>query len=123
MKLITAIIRPEMLTPVKEALFSVGVTGLTITRVSGHGGEKEVLEQVRGSSYLIEFHEKVQLATAVSDDFVDATIDAVVKAARTGEVGDGKIFVQSIERAIRIRTGDEDRAAVTPVPKKVKEPA
>jgi nitrogen regulatory protein P-II 1 len=123
MKLITAIIRPEMLTPVKEALFSVGVTGLTITRVSGHGGEKEVLEQVRGSSYLIEFHEKVQLATAVSDDFVDATIDAIVKAARTGEVGDGKIFVQSIERAIRIRTGDEDRAAVTPVPKKVKEPA
>lgn len=123
MKLITAIIRPEMLTPVKEALFSVGVTGLTITRVSGHGGEKEVLEQVRGSSYLIEFHEKVQLATAVSDDFVDATIDAIVKAARTGEVGDGKIFVQSIERAIRIRTGDEDRAAITPVPKKVKEPA
>lgn len=121
MKLITAIIRPEMLTPVKEALFAVGVTGLTITRVSGHGGEREVLEQVRGSSYLIEFHEKVQLTIAVSEDFVEPTTAAIVKAARTGEVGDGKIFVQPIEQAIRIRTGDEDRAAITPVAKKAKE--
>ncbi|CAA9563950.1 MAG: Nitrogen regulatory protein P-II [uncultured Truepera sp.] len=117
MKLITAVIRPEMLTPVKEALFAVGVTGITITRVSGHGGEREVLEQVRGTGYLIEFHEKVQLSIAVSDEFVDATLDAIVKAARTGEVGDGKIFVQPIERAVRIRTGEEDRAAVTPVAK------
>ncbi len=115
MKLITAVIRPEMLTPVKEALFAVGVTGITIARVSGHGGEREVLEQVRGTGYLIEFHEKVQLSIAVSDEFVDATLDAIVKAARTGEVGDGKIFVQPIERAVRIRTGEEDRAAVTPV--------
>lgn len=117
MKLITAVIRPEMLTPVKEALFAVGVTGITIARVSGHGGEREVLEQVRGTGYLIEFHEKVQLSIAVSDEFVDATLDAIVKAARTGEVGDGKIFVQPIERAVRIRTGEEDRAAVTPVAK------
>ena len=115
MKLITAVIRPEMLTPVKEALFAVGVTGITLTRVSGHGGEKEMLEQVRGRGYVIEFHEKVQLSIAVSDDFVDPTIDAIVKAARTGEVGDGKIFVQPIERAVRIRTGEENQAAVTPV--------
>ena len=115
MKFVTAVIRPEMLTPVKEALFAVGVTGITISRVSGHGGEKEVLEQVRGRGYVIEFHEKVQLSVAVSDDFVDPAIDAIVKAARTGEVGDGKIFVQPIERAIRIRTGEEDRAAITPV--------
>lgn len=121
MKLVTAVIRPEMLTPVKEALFAVGVTGITITRVSGHGGERELLEQVRGSSYIIEFHEKVQLSTAVSDDFVDPTIDAIVKAARTGEVGDGKIFVQPIERAVRIRTGEEDQAAVTPVKTQIKE--
>ncbi len=123
MKLVTAVIRPEMLTPVKEALFAVGVTGITITRVSGHGGEREVLEQVRGSSYIIEFHEKVQLSTVVSDDFVDPTIDAIVKAARTGEVGDGKIFVQPIERAVRIRTGEEDQAAVTPVKMQIKEHA
>jgi len=117
-KLVTAVIRPEMLTPVKEALFAVGVTGITLSRVSGHGGEKEMLEQVRGSSYVIEFHEKVQLSIAVSDDFVDATIDAIVKAARTGAVGDGKIFVQPIERAVRIRTGEEDGAAVTPITQK-----
>lgn len=115
MKLVTAVIRPEKLTPVKEALFAVGVTGITISRVSGHGGEKEMLEQVRGRAYVIEFHEKVQLSVAVSDDFADLTIDAIVKAARTGEVGDGKIFVQPIERAVRIRTGEEDRAAITPV--------
>lgn len=125
MKLITAIIRPEMLSPVKEALFGAGVTGLTISRVSGHGGEREVIEQVRGSSYLVEFHEKVQVTIAVSDDFVDRTLDAIVNAARTGEVGDGKIFVQPIERAVRIRTGEENSAAVTPTPKgrKVKENA
>lgn len=117
MKLITAIIRPEMLAPVKEALFAVGVTGITITRASGHGGEREMLEQVRGRGYIVEFHEKVQLTIAVSDDFADPTVDAIVKSARTGEVGDGKIFVQNVERIIRIRTGDEDQAAVTPVAK------
>ena len=117
MKLITAIIRPEMLTPVKEALFAVGVTGITIAKVSGHGGEREMLEQVRGRGYVIEFHEKVQLTIAVSDEYADPTVDAIVKSARTGEVGDGKIFVQNVERTVRIRTGDEDRAAVTPVVK------
>jgi len=117
MKLITAVIRPEKLAAVKEALFEAGVTGITITRASGHGGEREVLEQVRGSRFLIEFHEKVQLTIGVSEEFVDVTIQAIVGAARTGEVGDGKIFVQPIERVVRIRTGEENEAAVTPVGK------
>ena len=115
MKLITAVIRPERLSPVKEALFEAGVTGITITRASGHGGERELLEQYRGSKFLVEFHEKVQLEIGVSEEFVETTIEAIIKGARTGEVGDGKIFVQPIERVVRIRNGDEDQAAVTPV--------
>lgn len=115
MKLITAIIRPEKLSAVKEALFDAGVTGMTISKVSGHGGEREMLEQYRGAKYLVEFHEKVQLSIGVSESFVDTTIDVIVKAARTGEVGDGKIFVQPIERVVRIRTDEKDEAAVTPV--------
>ena len=115
MKLITAVVRPERLSPVKEALFEAGVTGITITRVSGHGGEREQLEQYRGSKFLVEFHEKVQLTIGVSEEFVETTIQAIIKGARTGEVGDGKIFVQPIERVVRIRNGDEDQAAVTPV--------
>lgn len=115
MKLITAVIRPDRLSAVKEALFGAGVTGITISRVSGHGGEKELLEQYRGSKFLVEFHEKVQLSIAVSEEFVDKTIDAIVKGARTNKVGDGKIFVQPIERVVRIRTGEEDESAVTPV--------
>ncbi len=115
MKLITAIIRPDKLAAVKEALFEAGVTGITITRVSGHGGEREQLEQYRGSRFLVEFHEKVQLTIGVSEAFVDKTVEAIVKSARTGEVGDGKIFVQTIERAVRIRTGEEGSEALTPV--------
>ncbi len=115
MKLITAVIRPDKLASVKEALFEAGVTGITIARVSGHGGEREQLEQYRGSKFLVEFHEKIQLSIGVSEAFVDTTIEAIVKGARTGEVGDGKIFVQAIERAVRIRTGEESEAALTPV--------
>ncbi|MBB6098271.1 nitrogen regulatory protein P-II 1 [Deinobacterium chartae] len=115
MKLITAIIRPEQLAAVKEALFKVGVTGLTLTRVSGHGGEREVIEQYRGRQVRLEFHEKVQLSIAVSDPFVEVTIDAILSSARTGGVGDGKIFVQPLERVIRIRTGEADNDALTPV--------
>ena len=115
MKLITAVIRPDRLATVKESLFEAGVTGITIMRVSGHGGEREMLEQYRGSRFLIEFHEKVQLEIAVSEEFVEMTIQAIIKGARTGEVGDGKIFVQAIERVVRIRNGDENQAAVTPV--------
>lgn len=115
MKLITAIVRPEKLAAVKEALFEAGVTGMTLARVSGHGGEREVLEQYRGARYMVEFREKIQLTIGVSDGFVDTAVNAISKAARTGDVGDGKIFVQPLEQVIRIRTGEHDESAVTPV--------
>jgi nitrogen regulatory protein P-II 1 len=115
MKLITAIIRPERLSEVKEALFRVGVTGITLSRVAGHGGEAEIVENFRGSSIVMEFHEKVKIEMACSEPFVEATIAAIVSSARTGEVGDGKIFIQPLERVVRIRTGEENVAALTPV--------
>jgi nitrogen regulatory protein P-II 1 len=115
MKLIVAIIRPEKLDEVKTALFQEEVTGLTISRVSGHGGEKEHLETYRGRPLVFEFHEKVRLEIAVSEPFVERTVNAIVRAARTGSVGDGKIFVQPLERVIRIRTGESNNEALTPV--------
>jgi nitrogen regulatory protein P-II 1 len=115
MKLITAIFRPERLPAVKAALFRAGVTGVTFSRVSGHGGEKEVVQQYRAETVVIEFHDKIKLETAVSEPFVQPTIDAIIEGARTGEVGDGKIFVQPLERVIRIRTGEGDNEALTPV--------
>lgn len=115
MKLITAVIRPERLREVKEALFRVGVTGMTLSRVSGHGGEREIIEHYRGSALVLEFREKVRIEAAVSAPFVEPTIRAILAAARTGEVGDGKIFVQDLERVIRIRTGECDTDALTPV--------
>ena len=115
MKLITAIIRPEKLDDVKAALFREEVTGLTISRVSGHGGEKEHLETYRGRPLVFEFHEKVRLEIAVSEPFVDRTLKAIVDSARTGNVGDGKIFVQPLEKVVRIRTGEADNDALTPV--------
>ncbi len=116
MKLITAIIRPEKLEEVKAALFAAEVTGLTIQRVAGHGGEKVALETYRGAPIVYEFHEKVQLDIAVSEPFVEITVQAILSAARTGEVGDGKIFVRPLERVIRIRTGELDVEALTPEP-------
>lgn len=115
MKLITAIVRPERVPEVKAALFRAGVTGITLTRVSGHGGEHEVIQRYRASTVVVEFHEKVKIEAAVSEPFVEPTIQAVLSSARTGEVGDGKIFVQPLERVIRIRTGEQDKAALTPV--------
>ena len=115
MKLVTCIVRPERLHAVKEALFQVGVTGMTLERVSGHGGEQEVVEHYRGSALVLEFHDKVKIEMAVSEPFVEATIQAILAAARTGEVGDGKIFVQPLDRVVRIRTGERDVAALTPV--------
>lgn len=114
MKLITAIIRPEKLNDVLEALFAAEVYGLTISRAQGHGGETEEVETYRGTTVKMELVEKVRLEIGVSDSFVAPTIAAVTKAARTGEVGDGKIFVLPVEKVIRIRTGEEDTAAVTP---------
>ncbi len=115
MKLITTIIRPERLPAVKAALFRAGVTGITISRVSGHGGEKELVEIYRASSVVLEFREKVKIEMAVSEPFVQPTIDAILSSARSGQVGDGKIFVQPLEQVIRIRTGESDNAALTPV--------
>ena len=115
MKLITAVVRPERLRAVKEALFRAGVTGMTLSRVSGHGGERELVEHYRGSSLVLEFRDKVRIEMAVSEPFVEATIQAIVSSARSGEVGDGKIFVTPLERVIRIRTGERDVSALTPV--------
>ena len=115
MKLITCIIRPERLGAVKEALFRAGVTGITLSRVSGHGGERELVEHYRGSSLVLEFRDKVKIEMVCSEPFVQPTIDAILSAARTGEVGDGKIFVQPIDRVVRIRTGELDNAALTPI--------
>jgi len=115
MKLITCIIRPERLAEVKAALFRAGVTGISISRVSGHGGERDIVEHYRASSIVLEFREKVKIEMAVSEPFVDPTIKAILASARTGDVGDGKIFVQPLDRVIRIRTGEADNAALTPV--------
>lgn len=115
MKCIVAIVRAERLELVKEALFRVGVTGMTLCRVSGHGGEHEVVEHYRGSAVLLQFREKVRIEIAVSEPFVQPTIDAICSSARTGEVGDGKIFITPLERVVRIRTGEEDTDALTPV--------
>ncbi len=115
MKLITTVIRPEKLPDVKAALFRAGITGVTISRVSGHGGEKELVEMYRASSVVLEFREKVKVEMVCSEPFVEPCIKAILASARTGEVGDGKIFVQPIEQVIRIRTGERDNAALTPV--------
>jgi nitrogen regulatory protein P-II 1 len=115
MKLVVAIIRPDRLNNVLEELFRARVAGVTISRVQGHGGETERVETYRGMTVKMELSEKARLEIAVSDHFVQPTIDAICAGARTGEVGDGKIFVVPVERVVRIRTGEEDRAAVTPV--------
>jgi nitrogen regulatory protein P-II 1 len=115
MKLISCIVRPECLPSVKEALFRAGVTGITITRVSGHGGERDIVTVRRGSRVVLQFHEKVKIEMACSEPFVEPTIEAILASARTGLVGDGKIFVQPIEQVIRIRTGERNNAALTPV--------
>jgi len=123
MKLITAIVRPERVQQVKEALFEAGISGVTLTRVSGHGGEQEVIEHYRGNRVLIEFRDKVEIKMAVSEPFVDVAVSAILLSAYTGEVGDGKIFVQPLEQVIRIRTGERDTDALTPVTESKRTPA
>ena len=115
MKLIVAVIRAERLTEVLEALYRAEVRGLTVSRVEGHGGELERVETYRGTTVKMELQDKVRLEIGVSDTFVEPTVQAILAAAHTGEVGDGKIFVVPLERAVRIRTGESDQAAVTPV--------
>jgi len=115
MKLVVAIVRPEALSAVLEALFRAEVRGLTINRVQGHGGEVERVETYRGTTVKMELSEKVRLEIGVSDHFVEPTVKAILGSARTGDVGDGKIFVLPVEKVYRIRTGEEDQAAVTPI--------
>jgi len=115
MKLVVAIIRPEKLNEVLEALYRDEVRGLTISRVRGHGGETEAVETYRATTVKVELHDKVRLEIGVSDPFVQPTVKAILSAGATGEVGDGKIFVLPVEKVYRIRTGEEDRSAVTPV--------
>lgn len=116
MKLVVAIIRPEQLSDTLEALFRAEVRGLTISRVQGHGGEMEHVENYRGTTVKMALSEKVRLEIAVSEPFVRPAVDAILAGARTGEVGDGKIMVLPLEQVYRIRTGESDRDAVTPVP-------
>jgi nitrogen regulatory protein P-II 1 len=115
MKLVVAIVRHEKLNEVLEALFRAEVRGLTLSRVQGHGGEIEHVETYRGTTVKMELSEKVRLEIGVSDHFVEPTVKAILSSARTGEVGDGKVFVVPVEKVYRIRTGEEDQAAVTPV--------
>ena len=115
MKLVIGIVRPERANDVLESLYRAEVRGISMSRVQGHGGELDRVETYRGSTVMVEVSDKVRFAIAVSDPFVDATIDAIRDGARTGEVGDGKIFVVPLERVVRIRTGETDEAAVTPV--------
>ena len=115
MKLVVAVVRPEKLAEVLEALFHAEVRGLTISRVQGHGGETERVETYRGTTVKMELSEKVRLEIGVSDHFVEPTVRAILASAQTGVVGDGKVFVLPVEKVYRIRTGEEDQAAVTPV--------
>ncbi|HOL65672.1 MAG TPA: P-II family nitrogen regulator [Accumulibacter sp.] len=112
MKKIEAIIKPFKLDEVREALSEIGVTGLTVTEVKGFGRQKGHTELYRGAEYVVDFLPKVKLEIVVADSGLDEAIEAIIKAARTGKIGDGKIFVSSIEQVVRIRTGDLDEAAI-----------
>ena len=114
MKLIVAIIRPEKLGDVLEALYRAEVRGLSVAGVQGHGGELEKVETYRGLTVKMELQDKVRIEIGVSENFVDRTVRAILSSARTGEVGDGKVFVLPVEKVYRIRTGEEDSEAVTP---------
>lgn len=115
MKLVIGIVRPEKANDVLEALYRAEVRGISLSRVEGHGGELDRVETYRGTTVKIGMSDKVRFEIAVSDPFVQPTIDALCAGGRTGDVGDGKIFVVPVERVVRIRTGETDEAAVTPV--------
>ncbi len=112
MKQITAIIKPFKLDEVREALADVGVTGLTVTEVKGFGRQKGHTELYRGAEYVVDFLPKVKVEAVVPDSLAERAIEAITQAARTGKIGDGKIFVRAVEQVIRIRTGEEGEAAV-----------
>ena len=112
MKMVTAIIKPFKLDEVREALSDIGVQGITVTEVKGFGRQKGHTELYRGAEYVVDFLPKVKIEAAVADDLVDRTIEAIEGAARTGKIGDGKIFVAPLEQVIRIRTGDTGPDAI-----------
>ena len=112
MKFIIAVIKPFKLEEVREALGDVGVSGLTVTEVKGFGRQKGHTELYRGAEYVVDFLPKVKVEAVVPDALVDRALDAIVKAARTGKIGDGKIFVTAVEQVVRIRTGETGEAAV-----------
>lgn len=112
MKLVTAIIKPFMLDSVREALSEIGVQGITVTEVKGFGRQKGHTELYRGAEYVVDFLPKTKLEIAISDDLVDGTVEAISKAAHSGKIGDGKIFVSTIDQAIRIRTGESGEEAL-----------
>jgi nitrogen regulatory protein PII len=114
-KLVIGIVRPEKANEVLEALYRAEIRGVSMSRVQGHGGELERVETYRGTTVKVGLSEKARFEIAVSDEFVDTTIEALCDGARTGEVGDGKIFVVPLDRAVRIRTGETDHGAVTPI--------
>lgn len=112
MKLVNAIIKPFKLDDVREGLSEIGVTGITVTEVKGFGRQKGHTELYRGAEYVVDFLPKVKLEIAVVDEMVDTVIDAITKAANTGKIGDGKIFVMPLEQAVRIRTGETGSSAI-----------
>jgi nitrogen regulatory protein P-II 1 len=118
LKLVIGIVRPEKANDVLEALYRAEVRGVSLSRVEGHGGELERVETYRGTTVKMGLSDKVRFEVAVSDGFVEPTIAAIRDGAQTGQVGDGKIFVVPLEQAVRIRTGESDEAAVTPVAKR-----
>jgi nitrogen regulatory protein P-II 1 len=112
MKQITAVIKPFKLDEVREALADVGISGLTVTEVKGFGRQKGHTELYRGAEYVVDFLPKVKIEAVVPEDLVERAIEAIMRAARTGKIGDGKIFVRAVEQVIRIRTGEEGEAAI-----------
>ncbi|MGA7657273.1 MAG: P-II family nitrogen regulator [Methylocella sp.] len=112
MKIVTAIIKPFKLDEVRDELASLGATGMTVTEVKGYGRQKGHKEIYRGAEYTVSFLPKLKIEVAVPTDLVNPTIEAIIKTARTGEIGDGKIFVTSIDQAVRIRTGERDQEAI-----------
>ena len=112
MKKIEAVIKPFKLDEVREALSEIGVNGLTVTEVKGFGRQKGHTELYRGAEYVVDFLPKIKLELVVADDMVDSAVEAIIKSAHTGKIGDGKIFVSSVEQVVRIRTGETGEAAV-----------
>ncbi|MBP6682409.1 MAG: P-II family nitrogen regulator [Halioglobus sp.] len=112
MKLITAIVKPFKLDDVREALSEIGVQGITVTEVKGFGRQKGHTELYRGAEYVVDFLPKVKIEVAVADGVVEQTLEAITKAANTGKIGDGKVFVTALEQVIRIRTGETGEAAI-----------